>query len=92
MWSKLSVIISTGGVMLLGPVVLLNWTIIRLILGVIWPINLILRAEILSITLFVDLLWVMWCEYVYWAFLWLLMFRCCSLFKFLLKFFLIFLK
>ena len=67
LWSKLSVIISTRGILLLGPMIWLELAIIRLILGVIWSIILVLRAEILSITLFVDLLRVMWCECVYWA-------------------------
>ena len=74
LWSKLSVIISTGGILLLGPIVLLKLTIIGLILRVIWLIILIMRAKILSITLSVDLLWVIWCENVYWALFWWLIF------------------
>ena len=89
LWSQLSVIIRTGGILLLGPIILLKLTIIRRILAVIWPIILLMRAEILSITLSVDLLWVMWCEIVYWAFFWWLIFRCCFLLKFLFKSFLV---
>ena len=67
LWSKFSVTINTTGILQMGPIVLLKLTTIGLILVIIWSIILILGAEILSITLFVDLLWVLCCEDVYWA-------------------------